>query len=124
MIKNFTIDSKIDVLLDEKLSNIDLGKKNVPVCFAGTHETLRKVFQEINKQKLSCVPILDEQNCFLGAIYKWDVEIIFKLSCFEYVSSRSYSAGPQSKPIHGVPARARHTGRVLPGHSASNRLAA
>lgn len=86
MIKNFTTDAHIDVLLDEKIQNIDIGTKGADVMTVNKHETLRRVLQEMLRHKLSCVPIIDDQRKFYGVINKHHIELLFKECCLHFVA--------------------------------------
>ena len=78
MIKNFTVDSNIDVLLDEKMKNIDLGTTGKKVTIAKKDETLRRVFQDISKGRLSCIPIADDHGIYQGSVSKLHIELLMQ----------------------------------------------
>ena len=86
MIKNFTTDSKIDVLLDEQIGNLEIGTQGNKVVWAGKQETLRKILQELNRLKVSCIPIVDEHLVYQGAITKGHIDILLRECCLEYVA--------------------------------------
>lgn len=86
VIKNFTTDARVDVILDERLENLAIGTTGTGVVCANKHESLRRVFQDICKFKYSCIPIVDENRVFQGAINKSHVELIFRDSCFHLVA--------------------------------------
>ena len=100
MIKNFTTDSKIDVLLDEKIGNLDIGTQGNKVVYAGKHETLRKILQEINRLKVSCIPIVDDQLLYLGAITKGHIEVLLRECCLEYVAGQLTKARNEGHRLH------------------------
>ena len=87
MIKNFTTDSQIDVLLDEQISHLQIGTLGADVFAVSKHETLRRVFAEMLRLKLACVPVVDEQRKFSGVINKHHVELLFRECCLHFVGA-------------------------------------
>lgn len=87
VIKNFTTDTKVDVILDERLENLHIGTTGQAVVCAKKDETLRRVLSDIRKYKYSCIPVVDDNHVFLGAINKSHVNLIFRDSCYHLVSS-------------------------------------
>lgn len=91
VIKNFTSDSKVDLLLDEPLQKQTLGTTGSAVVCAQKSDTLRRVFQEIYKNKFSCIPIIDEQRVYQGAINKSHIDFILRESCLHLVKTSDLS---------------------------------
>lgn len=87
VIKNFTTDSKIDLLLDEKMENLSLGTVGSGVVCAHQNDSLRRVFQEINKNQFSCIPIIDENRVYQGAVNKSHIDFLFKECCLHLVGA-------------------------------------
>ena len=87
MIKNFTTDSQIDMLLDEQICHLQIGTLGAVVFSVSKHETLRRVFSEMLRLKLACVPVVDEQRKYYGVINKHHVELLFRECCLHFVSA-------------------------------------
>lgn len=85
VIKNFTTDTRVDVILDERLDNLNIGTTGTTLVCAKKDHTLRNVLAEIRKHKYSCIPVVDENQVFLGAINKAHVSLIFRDSCYHMV---------------------------------------
>ena len=86
VIKNFTTDSKIDLLLDEKMERLSIGTTGNSVVCAHKNDSLRRVLQEINKNQFGCVPVIDENRLYLGAINKSHIDFIFRECCLHLVA--------------------------------------
>ena len=85
MIKNFTTDSKIDMLLNEQISKLELGTVGGSVVCCSKNDTLRRVLQEMARLKVSCMPITDEKRVYQGAIVKGHVELLLREASFYLV---------------------------------------
>lgn len=95
VIKNFATDSKVDALLDEKLGQLTLGTTGHSVVCARKDDTLRRVLSDIKKHKYSCIPVVDDNQTYIGAINKSHVDLIFRDSCYHLVV-KSDPVGQQS----------------------------
>jgi predicted transcriptional regulator len=87
MIKNFTTDTKIDVLLNEKVGKLEIGTLGNKVVCCSKNETLRRVLQEMARLKVSCIPITDENKIYQGAIVKGHVEMILREASLHLVAN-------------------------------------
>ena len=85
MVKNFTTDTKIDELLNEKIGLLDIGTTGNKVVCCSKNDSLRKVLQEMARLKVSCIPIVDEQKVYQGAVIKGHVEMLLREASLHFV---------------------------------------
>lgn len=85
MIKNFTTDKKIDVILDEKIGNLQIGTRGKDVVCLKKEEPLRQVFELMKQRCLPCIPVVDDDGVYQGTVTKDHIELLLRESKLHFV---------------------------------------
>lgn len=85
VIKNYYSNSHTEDFLNKPIREMNIGQSGAGIYTMQWGTKLRDIFAEISQQKLSCVPVINENHRFVGVIQKWHVLHIFRNIGFAYV---------------------------------------